>query len=141
MAESKFSRVNVTVSKEAKDILNHYKEMHGIKNLDNTLEAMLMESKGVRGDDVDNISVVIDLDSRNIVEYSGYYDHRSVTELLDSIEEMLDSLGDEIGDGGFIKCNLGWERPDPDDPNSGYLVLEYCDSFAYRDETGEEVEQ
>lgn len=40
------SRINVTVSEVAKDVLSTYKKEHGFSNLDSALDALLMESAG-----------------------------------------------------------------------------------------------
>lgn len=37
-------KINVTVSKEAKDILTSYQDQHGFSNLDSALDSLLLKS-------------------------------------------------------------------------------------------------
>lgn len=85
--------------------------------------------------DEDDMIVVIDMNGYSIVEYYGYYDHDSVEELLNNMEEALEFIEDQIDkNADWIKCRLVWERGDQDDCNSTYLELEYIDAVKYPSE-------
>ena len=85
-----------------------------------------------------SITVVIDMNSRGISEYYGSYDHASICELLNNIDEMLESIEDDIDKSAeWIECNLVWEYADPDDCSTEYLILEYVGKHVYSDVNGD----
>ena len=99
------------------------------------------ELQEMRKTDDEGIAVVIDMNSRDIAEYYGGYDHASVCELLNNVDEMLEFIEDDIDKTAeWIKCNLVWERADPDDCSTTYLVLEYVGKHVYCDENGKEMQ-
>lgn len=88
----------------------------------------------------DGIIVVINTNNNEIIEYCGYYDHDSVKEVIDNMDEMMEFIEDQIDKtADFIRCELVWERADPDDCSTEYLILEYIGKETYQDENGEEM--
>jgi hypothetical protein len=76
--------------------------------------------------------VIIDMNSHDIAEYYGSYDHDSVNTLLSNMEEALEFIEDQIDTSAdWVQCKLVWERGDDDGCNTTYLEFEYVGTYTY----------